>query len=284
MTPARKTLYSFLALLIGGLAFFSSQAKLPVVDEVTDRYFTDALQNATIAYASLRGVNAVVSVLKESSVEVSPAGVGLSVAAGQMLDPVDDMTERASDVVVMALVSLGIQKIGYEIGLVLSMQLLALLVILMLPFIWIGKIKHPMMVAMLKVAMILIVVRFMLPVFAGISVWAHQGYFQPQQEQVLENLSFMSDQQISFSDYLSNQQEEQGWWSRLYSEKSQSAEWFQTLGEVAGQLDDIIAALLQLMMLFIVEWLLQVIILPLLGLWLLYQLLQIPLFKPDSAS
>ena len=32
-----------------------------------------------------------------------------------MLDPLDDMTERASNILITAIVSLGIQKIAYEL-------------------------------------------------------------------------------------------------------------------------------------------------------------------------
>lgn len=279
MSITQKLLFSLLILLLSGLAFVSSQTKLPVIDEATDNYFVKTLQNATLAYAALRGVNAVVSVIKESTVEVSPAGVGLSLAAGQMLDPVDDMTERASSVVVMALVSLGVQKIGYEVGQVLSMQLLALLLLLMLPFLWLAKLKHDWFNRLLKLAALLLVLRFMLPAFAGLSGWLHDHYFAVQQQQALASLSFITDQQWSLTDFWSESQQDQSWWSLLYGEQTQSKQWFQTLNELAGQLDSVIAALVQLMMLFIVEWLLQIVLLPVLGVWLLYRLIHWPYFS-----
>lgn len=272
MTLSRKLVYTLGVLIVSGLVFWGSQIKLPVVDNVTDDYFANSLKNATVAYASLRGVNAVVSVIKESSVEVSPAGVGLSLAAGQMLDPVDDMTERASSVVVMALVSLGVQKIGYEVGQVISLQLLSIVLLFLIPFVWQNKLDKKHVKKIYTVVFILLALRFMLPAFAGLSGWVHNHYFAEQQKEALSRLSFITDQQLSIKDMWSGSHQDQSWWSRLYGEQKQSRQWFATLGELANQLDTVISALVQLMLLFLTEWLIQVILLPILGGWFLFYL------------
>lgn len=123
-TPNKRLPLTILLLLSSIALYFLSGIKLPVLDTNADGYFEESIKGATLAYASVRGVNAVVSVLKESEIEVSPAGVGVNIAAGQILDPIDDMTERLSDVMVASIVSLGIQKIGYEIGSAISFKAL----------------------------------------------------------------------------------------------------------------------------------------------------------------
>jgi len=72
---------------------------------MTDAYFREAITKAGVAYATCRVLNASVSIVKDSSLQLEPAGVGISLAVGQALDPIDDMTERLSDVLVTAITS-----------------------------------------------------------------------------------------------------------------------------------------------------------------------------------
>lgn len=53
-------------------------------------------------------------------------GGGHIFGRGQALDPIDDMTERLSDVLVTAITSLGVQKLAYEIGVSIAPQLFAI--------------------------------------------------------------------------------------------------------------------------------------------------------------
>ena len=50
--------------------------KLPYVDENTDTYFAESMTKASLAYGVCRVVNASVSVIKESQVQVEPARAG----------------------------------------------------------------------------------------------------------------------------------------------------------------------------------------------------------------
>ena len=106
--------------------------KLPYIDENTDTYFSDSMTKAGVAYGVCRVVNASVSAIKESQIQIEPAGLGVSLAAGQVLDPLDDMTERASDILVTAIVSLGIQKIAYELCVAFVPSLIGFAIIVLL--------------------------------------------------------------------------------------------------------------------------------------------------------
>ena len=104
-----------LLLAAAAVLFMLPGLKLPYIDKNTDSYFSDSMTKAGVAYGVCRVINASVSAIKESHIQIEPAGLGVSLAAGQVLDPLDDMTERASDILVTAIVSLGIQKIAYEL-------------------------------------------------------------------------------------------------------------------------------------------------------------------------
>lgn len=86
------------------------------------RYLDDALLKATASFALARGLNGVITVVQESSVSAGMIVEG-NVAVGQILDPVNDLIEGFSWIMLISIVSLGIQKlliiVGVKAGLVL---------------------------------------------------------------------------------------------------------------------------------------------------------------------
>ncbi|GLS83692.1 hypothetical protein [Paraferrimonas haliotis] len=86
-------------------------AQLRSFDSAAKDYTDEALVNAGATYAAARILNAGISSLQ--SVELS-VGVA-SFSPGEMLDPLNDLIERFSWITMMALASLGIQKLGLVI-------------------------------------------------------------------------------------------------------------------------------------------------------------------------
>ena len=77
----------------------------------SDEYVTEALQSGAIVYATARGINGVVSFMQGT--ELNPAFI--TFAVGEFLDPVNDLIERFSGLLMLALGSLSLQKILLEI-------------------------------------------------------------------------------------------------------------------------------------------------------------------------
>ena len=123
----KKSIWAVVAVIL----FCLPGLRLPYLDQNADVYFTKAISKAGTAYAICRGINAGVSVIKESQLHLS-LGAGVSLAAGQILDPLDDLTERTSDILITAIVSLGIQKIVYELCLWLTPFLLAAAIVVLI--------------------------------------------------------------------------------------------------------------------------------------------------------
>lgn len=86
------------------------------IDNASISYIDAALVRAATAYALSRTFNAVVSVFEESHLQLEPAGVGVSLALGEVLDPINDLVERFSWIMLASLTALGIQKALVEIG------------------------------------------------------------------------------------------------------------------------------------------------------------------------
>lgn len=80
-----------------------------------DTFATDqveaGLTRALVAFAIARGLNGVISVAQGTEVAIEPAGVGVKLSPGEILDPVNDLVEQFSSVMLLASASLGLQKL-----------------------------------------------------------------------------------------------------------------------------------------------------------------------------
>ncbi|MBT8143361.1 MAG: hypothetical protein KJO55_01595, partial [Gammaproteobacteria bacterium] len=117
-------------LLLAGLAAVGT------VDETGTEYADEAFRRALVTFAVARTLNGVISVAQGTEVAVEPAGVGVNFTVGQILDPVNDLVERFSAVMLVATSSLGLQNVLLRIsawwGITLFLGLAALFYLLTL--------------------------------------------------------------------------------------------------------------------------------------------------------
>jgi hypothetical protein len=170
-----------------------SGLKVPYLDQKADAYFSETIAKAGLAYGVCRVINASVSVIKESQIQIEPAGLGVSIAAGQTLDPLDDMTERASDILVTAIVSLGIQKIAYELSVAFAPVLIATFLIAFV-MATILKSERAKMIReiILKSIGLIAVTRLCLPTASIISSYLNRSYFSPEITKVKDEIAMSS--------------------------------------------------------------------------------------------
>jgi hypothetical protein len=269
--PMKKLLSSLLLVLLSGAMYLLASLEIPVVDQQSEAYFESALTGATLAYATTRGVNAVVSVLKESEIDVAPAGVGVTVAAGQILDPIDDMTERLSDVLVMAIVSLGIQRLGYEIGAAISFKAVAVLLLGFIPAIWLNlRAQQTLPRLLLKSCIVLLALRFLLPISSLLNDSLYQNILQGRIEEAKQGLSIISSDYEELSTI--QPKEEKGFLSSLGNAGDKIDEIRQAWSRITDNAENVISSLLTLTTMYMAMFLLQVLFIPLGMLWLLLKL------------
>ena len=178
------------------LLFIIPDIRLPVVDSRTDQYFNEAIQKAGIAYATIRVLNASISVIQHSQVQMEPAGVGISVAVGQVLDPIDDLTERLSDILITAIASLGIQRLVYEMAVSLSPLIIALLCAILIPGIWLldkNRFETIRKTAV-RVGTIVLVIRFFLPASSLANAFMYRHFFVDDITRARQGLSLISEE------------------------------------------------------------------------------------------
>lgn len=76
----------------------------------------DGLQRALVTFGMARALNAVISVVQGTEVAAQPLGVGVTLTPGQLLDPVNDLVETFSSLMMAACIALGVQKMLISIG------------------------------------------------------------------------------------------------------------------------------------------------------------------------
>jgi|CXWL01.1.fsa_nt_gi hypothetical protein len=145
--------------------FVLALAWLGPVDRLAEEQSDAGLKRALATFAAARVLNGVISVAQGTEVAVEPAGIGVTFAPGQVLDPINDLVEQFSTLMLTASVSFGVQKalvfIGghWAVSAVLSVLVLAWvgwrLFSRRRPSIWLGR-----------VALLLILVRFAVPMVA----------------------------------------------------------------------------------------------------------------------
>jgi len=110
MPLARQILLalSLVAVLLG--------AWLAPLDAPATQQVDAGLKRALVSFATARALNAVISVAQGTEVSLQPLGVGVTLAPGQLLDPVNDLVEKFSDLMLMASVAFGVQKMLISMG------------------------------------------------------------------------------------------------------------------------------------------------------------------------
>jgi len=156
--PERKNWFMITIVLLVILSWAGS------LDKYSDKYTNSAIVQAGSAYAVARGINATVSMLQTSTV-FGDVGLGIdvggSIAIGEILDPLNDLIERFSEVMTVALGSLVMQKILLAIAAnKLFSGLLTLLGLLSVLVVWTGKTRAFSL--LLKLFILLVVIRFSL--------------------------------------------------------------------------------------------------------------------------
>ncbi len=86
------------------------------VDRVAEADHKALFQRALITFALARTLNGVISAVQGTELALQPAGVGVTLTPGQILDPVNDLVERFSLIMLGATLSLGIQQVFLDVG------------------------------------------------------------------------------------------------------------------------------------------------------------------------
>jgi hypothetical protein len=105
-----KTVFSIL------LVFSITFSYTHTLDNLAQKDIDSSLKRALVSFGSARALNAIISVMQGTEISIEPMGVGMTLAPGEALDPVNDLIERFSMVMLASSTSIGIQKIFLQIS------------------------------------------------------------------------------------------------------------------------------------------------------------------------
>jgi len=184
----RKLAFAFFIVVATALAWW------PSIDAQGSDSVEAAFKRALVTWALARGLNGVVSVAQGTEVAIQPAGVGVNFAPGEILDPVNDLIERFSWIMMLAASSLGVQKVLLSMsswhGLVLALSLAAGCALVAQ---WVFKRPQVAFVAS-RIFLFLLLLRFMMPGIALANQWVYDTFLDADYQSASEELATAQEQ------------------------------------------------------------------------------------------
>lgn len=147
--------------VLAALAAMVAFSWLGVLESAANAQVDAGLKRALISFASARGLNAVISLAQGTELAFQPAGIGLNVAVGQVLDPVNDLVEQFSNLMLAASVAFGVQKVLLAMGAHWLVSLLFTAVAVAWGFLFYRRQGEPVWLA--RFLVVLLMVRFAIP-------------------------------------------------------------------------------------------------------------------------
>lgn len=238
------------------------------------------LKRALATFAAARALNGVISVAQGTEVAVEPAGVGVTFAPGQVLDPVNDLIEQFSTLMLTASVSFGVQSALVAIGSHWALSLLLSLALLL----WLAR--QPWIPAarqgwLDRAVLLLLLVRFAVPLAGLGSDLAFRGFLAERYQQSQQALELGSSEVAELAappaaPPATIAERLQGWWSDARAAVDISGR-LDALRDTATQVTEHVVEL-------IVVFLLQTLIVPTLLLWAIWRATLVLVATPARAQ
>jgi hypothetical protein len=164
------------------------------VDRVAHQYAERSLKSALVTFAIARAMNGVISAAQGSEVALEPGGVGVVLSVGEVLDPVNDLVERFSAVMLTAASSLGLQLIILEIsgwwGITLALVAVATVAVAGL---WAPPLMERRFVSLaLRFLVVFLFVRFAVPLLIIATTMVSDTFLEDQQREITAALETAS--------------------------------------------------------------------------------------------
>jgi hypothetical protein len=241
-------------------------AWLRPLDDAAAPEIEAGLKRALTSFAAARALNAVISVAQGTEVAVQPAGVGVTFAPGQALDPINDLVEQFSTLMLAASVSFGVQRALLAVGAHWAVSLLLTVVALGWAALrWRGHVP-PGWSSRLLVGLLLL--RFAVPVVALASEAGFRAFLAEDYAAGQASLELSAEQFASLNAPTDPVRPDEGVADRMKRWWSQTAD----VGRRFDEMKQVAARAVEQIVKLIVVFLMQTLVLPLLLVWGLWRL------------
>jgi hypothetical protein len=276
---ANKWILSLLLLLLAVLSV------TPFLDQRAATDYEQLFQRAFVTFALARTINGVISVLQGTEIALQPAGVGVTLTPGEILDPVNDLVERFSWIMMGATISLGVQNVLLDISAWWVIQaLVSALAAWLLIRVWYpGQGAQLNRVLFRRVFPLLLFIRFAVPVMLIANDMLYQQFLAQRYQESTEIVTEAGREleQIQAEVKADNPQDEDAGMldaiTRAWSDTVEAMDLSGKLARIKSRAAEVIEHLIQLSVVFV----LQTALLPVAFLWLFTQVIK-RFFRPLS--
>lgn len=203
MTPA-VNLKRYGVLLLLALAVVFSW--LSPIDDRAEEIVDQSFNRAALTFGAARALNAVISVVKGTEVTVG-VGAEATFSLGEVLDPVDDLVEQFGDLMLVATVSLGIQKVLLAMGQADAVTWALTVLAIVWGAMKVGNLRTPRVITLLLA--MLVMARFAIPVTAVVTHELYQAFLSDKYDVSVQGIEDETDRIRS----------ETTWWERLANDE-----------------------------------------------------------------
>jgi len=164
------------------------------MDQRATTYVETTMARAAYTFAIVRGLNGMISVIQGTEIAVSPAGIGLNLSVGEVLDPINDLAERFSWIMLASTASLGVQRILMEMGDWLGLRVLLTMAMVLLAItpwkrFWVG---WDLQSSATRLVLVALIVRLFIPALAVVSEAVYDRFLDRHYQEATQTVTAMS--------------------------------------------------------------------------------------------
>lgn len=264
--------------LVLAVAFMVACSWFAAIDSTATAQIDAGLKRTLISFATARSINALISVAQGTQIAIEPGGIGVNLALGQVLDPINDLVEKFSNLALVASIAFGIEKVLISIGANWQVSLSLTIVATTWGYIFLRRKTSPRWLS--QILMVLLMIRFVMPVVFIGSGMLFQKFMEADYQTSLRAVETVSGQLDKLSVTSATAPEGQGFLDRIKGWASQQTNDFKArLISLKQSVEQVINHIIKLMVIFV----LQALLLPVLLLWILWGLVK-GLFEAPSKA
>ncbi len=235
------------------------------------------LKRGLITFASARALNAVISVAQGTEVAIEPMGVGVNLTPGQLLDPINDLVEQFSNIMLVACVALGAQKILINVGSYWLFSMMLTISVFGWSYLHI-KLKQPPSY-LSKLIVILLMIRFAIPMVVIGADLLFQKFLATEYQHNQQAINKAPEQinEIRHQNEPLPLTKDNGWWDKsvltlkdAMNKTGETLDIKKQVSELQKRAEQWTSHIVNLIVIF----LLQTLVIPVLLMWILYAMVR----------
>jgi hypothetical protein len=195
MSKARKSAWTLLAIIMAVAAVRGD------VDTAARGYAQDALARALVTFAVARTLNGLISTAQGTELSLEPGGIGVNFSIGEILDPINDLIERFSSVMLVASSSLGLQNLFLAISAWWGIDLLLVVTAAVtLAALWVPAATSVLGSYAVRWLVLAAMLRFAVPAFAIFSNVVFETFLAEDQQAAVQALETTGNEIETFNE------------------------------------------------------------------------------------